>query len=279
MFPLPNEEDEGDWKIVLPSLGGINEGRVTTARRYIQGLFGKILDNTTINDEIKSICALRDKALSHHIFAQQVGREKWIYFFKGNPLEPQYHIRDDEPSRFGMDVPVRFIFRVLECISAGEFDGYHFVKVWLEPEEFDLDPQVRQESQAMLEGVKVAKIAAMSKQQIKSLEEGKGIIELKFDQSLNKINELTSDKGEAEIIASARSLTSNEVPEAKGFHWPTAKQFFSWPQLALAIITYLVTPSIMTGLNVYYPEPNSVAFACAIAVFFLTPIVRKLIGK
>lgn len=283
--PLPNEHDEGLWRIPLLQYG-MKEGKVCTARRYIQRNYADLIEASPPNDK-PSLMALRDKTLNKHIFAQRVGRDKNIYAFNLNPNDEQFHIRDDATSRFGTSVAIKHIIHIQDAKSAGKgSDGFNYFGVTLRPEGLVLTEEEREiiekentNTDIFLEGMKNVSLAATGKEEKKHLETRIGILETHLSKAYDKLNEGTSNQAESDLIASTTSLTHPEVQKPSGFHWPKATEFFTGWQVAIAIIAYLVTPNAMAAAGIVYPDPQTVAVGVAFFLFLAFPFVRKLIHR
>ena len=277
--PLPNEHDEGLWRIPLPQLGLMNEGKVCTGRRYVQSQFAKLIDNSP-STEVQGYINLREEILKNQIFAQRVGRDKYLYLFDQNPLDPQFHMRDDKPSRLGTTIPIRFLLHIQDCMSGGKGeDGFNYVKVKMKPETAKFSDDEREAFTLHLDTLKNLKLAATGKEEKKHLEARIGILETHLSKAYDKLNEGTSNQAESDLIASTTSLTHPEVPVPSRFHWPKATEFFTGWQVAIAIIAYLVTPNAMAAAGIVYPDPQTVAVGMAFFLFLAFPFLRKLIHR
>ena len=200
--PLPNEHDEGLWRIPLPQLGLMNEGKVCTARRYIQSQFSKLIDSAPM-PEVQAYVSLRESIMKSHLFAQKVGRDNFIYLFDQNPLDPQFHMRDDRVSRLGTTVPERFLIHIQDCMSKGKGeDGFNYVMVKLRSEEAKFTEEEREHFSLHLDALRNLKLAATGKEERKHLEDRIGILENHLTKAYNKQNETISDKAISDLIAS-----------------------------------------------------------------------------
>ena len=277
--PLPNEHDEGLWRIPLPQLGLMNEGKVCTGRRYVQSQFAKLIDNSP-SSEVQGYIKLREEILQSHAFAQRVGRDKYLYLFDQNPLDPQFHMRDDKLSRLGTTIPIRFLIHIQDCMSGGKGeDGFNYVKVKLKPEAAKFSDDEREAFALHLDTLKNLKLAATGKEEKKHLEDRIGILETHLSKAFEKLNIVTSNQAESDMIASVTSLTHPEAPVPSRFHWPKATEFFTGWQVAIAIIAYLVTPNIMSAAGIVYPDRQTVAVGMAFFLFLAFPFVRKLVHR
>jgi hypothetical protein len=255
----------------------MNEGKVCTARRYVQSQFAKLVDNSPTS-EVQGYINLREEILKSHIFAQRVGRDKYLYLFDLNPLDPQFHMRDDKPSRLGTTTPIRFLLHIQDCMSGGK-DGFNYIKVKLNPETAKFSDDEREAFALHLDTLKNLKLAATGKEEKKHLEDRIGILETHLSKAYDKLNEGTSNQAESDLIASTTSLTHPEVQAPSRFRWPKATEFFTGWQVAIAIIAYLVTPNIMSAAGIVYPDRQTVAVGMAFFLFLAFPFVRKLIHR
>jgi hypothetical protein len=277
--PLPNEHDEGLWRIPLAQLGLMNEGKVCTGRRYVQTQFAKLIDNSP-SSEVQGYIKLREEILKSHIFAQRVGRDKYLYLFDQNPLDPQFHMRDDKSTRLGTTVPIRYLLHIKDCMSGGRGeDGFNYVKVKLKSESAMFSDDEREAFTLHLDTLKNLKLAATGKEEKKHLDDRIGILETHLSKAYGKLNEGTSNQAESELIAATTSLTHPEVQPPSRFHWPKATEFFTGWQVAIAIIAYLVTPNAMAAAGIAYPDRQTVAVGMAFFLFLAFPFVRKLIHR
>jgi hypothetical protein len=279
LTPLPNEHDEGIWQIPLPQLGRMNEGRVTTARRTIQEHYAKLIDNASVADR-ENLIQKRDSTLKFHIFAQLVGRDKIIYLFDKNPLDPENHMRHDKSVKLGADIPVRFITNVKDCMSIGKGnDGFEYIGVKLGSEQSYFTPDEREQLGVELEALKVLKLAATNVEAIKHYKDLADDRETLISETLSNVREIASQRDTAKRALSQKSLLEPETPQVKaGFLRAVAKSW-GWYQVAVAALAYILTPNIMKALEISYPEPTTVALGVAIGAFFLAPFVRGLVKR
>jgi len=281
LLPLPNEQDEGEWRIPLPQLGyGVNDGRVTTARRYVEAYWAKLIENAPAKKQ-EALAKRRDQILKYHLFAQRVGRTKFLYMFDKNPLEARFHIREDKPVRFGADVPMRFIYTVQDCMTIGkDEDGFEHVGIKLSGETMKFTSDERKKFHADLEMNRFVKLAAMNVEAVKKEKDDKERYETLFNETLEDLAKKSGRVGNLSRALGNKDLMSTEPPPVKsGFTMPVVKQFFSWPQVAVALFTFLVVPNIMAQAQITYPDPQTVAVGLAFIAFAVTPFIRRLVGK
>jgi len=256
-LPLSNEQDEGEWRIPLPQLGVINEGRVTTARRYVQSLWSQLIDNTEATKRAPLI-KKRDTMLKYHLFAQKIGRGKILYLFDENPLDPQFHMREDRPVRFGSDIPIRFVYGIKDCISGGQSDGFEYIAVKLNPEESKITETERECFGIELEAVKALKLAASNQEAIKAVKDENENLQMHLHETQEALASERSEKERARRALGQKSLTVHEPMVQTKPYWRTvSKSFFSWPQVALALIVYLIVPNILSRTEITYPDPGT----------------------
>lgn len=277
--PLPNEHDEGIWQIPLPQLGHMNEGRVTTARRTIQEHYAKLIDNIGPADR-ESLIQKRDSTLKFHIFAQLVGRDKIIYLFDKNPLDPENHMRHDKSVKLGADIPVRFITNVKDCVSIGKGDdGFEYIGVKLGSEQSYFTSDERKKLGVELEALRVLKLAAINMEAIKHYKDLADDRETLIGETLSNVREIASERDTAKRGLSQKNLGEPEVPLVKGGFLRAVAKSWGWHQIAVAALAYILTPFIMKGLGLSYPETSTVAIGVAVLAFFVTPFVKGLIKK
>ena len=281
LLPLPKEQDEGEWRIPLPQLGyGVNDGRVTTARRYVEAYWAKLIENAPPKKQ-ETLAKRRDQILKYHLFAQRVGRDKFLYMFDENPLETRFHIREDKPVKFGADVPMRFIYTVQDCMTIGkDDDGFEHVGIKLNTETMKFTPDERRKFHADLELNKFVKLAALNVEAIKREKNDKERYETLFNETLADLAKKSGRVGTLGRALANKDLMGTETPAIKaGFPLPSAKEFFSWAQIAVALFTFLVVPNIMIQAQITYPDPQTVAVGLACIAFVVTPFVRRFVSK
>lgn len=273
-YALPNEEDLGIAKISLPQIGQpLNEGRICTARRYVQGLWAKLITNSDKeNHEI--LIEYRDAMLEKTLIAQRCGRDKKIYLFDENPIDAKYHVREDRHS----STPVRFI-PTQDSVSIGTLGGFEYIGARLNTELAKFGVEELSTYTVLLSGLKYLELAATGREQLKKVEERCGILQSHLDRSLEKINELTSKKGESDLIAGTTPLTQPNIPQVSGLRLPSVRQFFTWPQFAVLFGSILLVPNIMTAANIQFPDKFTVALVVGVIGYIALPFIRKLIGK
>lgn len=273
--PLPNEHDEGIWRMPLPQLGLINEGRVTTARRTIQGWWATLIDNADSNKR-PDLIALRDAQLKLHLFAQKVGRDKYIYAFDKNPLDPEQHIRQDKTVRFGSDLAVRFIYNVKDCMNLGKSeDGFEFIVVKLSTESSFFTSEEQNKFSQILEGLKFLRLAAINTEaskHYKDLADDRGTL---LEENYGVTRDVSSERDKAKRALSQKSLTEPETPTLKGGYLrAVAKGFFSGWQLFVTVSAYIITLNVAKYQQVEYPDPSTLAIIVAIFAFIVFPFIK-----
>jgi hypothetical protein len=272
-LPLSDEVDEGNWAVPLGSLGRLNEGRVTTARRTVQGKMSRMITAST-QAEQKDLITYRDTLLSYHLFAQRVRGKKVLYLFEGNPLDPRFFL----PGEKGQEM--RWIGPVQECRDYGHTsEGFDVIYAKLDEDTKAITTIESSTSAQIAEAVKIMELAAAGKEYQKKLEDRVGIVQTLLDKANERLNKLTGEKGESDIISSTTPLIGPPVQPQHFGILPSMKQFFTWTQLALALIAFLLTPNIMQAAGIVYPDKSTVAIGVAIAVFFVAPFIRKALGK
>ena len=221
--------------------------------------------------------------LKSHLYAQRVGRDKIIYMFDENPLEAQYHMREDLSQRFGPDIPARFVHSVRDCMSIGKWDGFEYIGVKLSPEEFKYTEDERKDFEANLQALRHLKLAATNVEAIKQHKDRGDSYKQLLESTSRDLAAMRSERERMRRALAAKGLGELGEPVIKQTTWRSVRsQFFTWQQLTVALIVYLVTPNIMQYSNVTYPDPSTVALAAlalAVAAFFSMPIVLGLIKR
>jgi hypothetical protein len=279
-LPLLDEEDEGIWRIPLPQLGKMNEGRVTTARRTFQAHFGKLIDTADPGEREKFV-KLRDLCMQFNWFAQRIGRSKVMYAFDKDPLQPSQHMRDDIAGRFGGDTPVRFVYNVKDCLNLGQGeDGFEYVGVKLGIETTHFTDDERSKYTLALDTMKVVQVAAANKESVKHFKQLADSREQLVQEQYEQNRKVASERDNAYSALSQKPLTAPDVELGRGgLVKAIAKNFFSWQQIALATFAYILIPNIMKYFSVSFPEPSTVSLLFAIIIFFLWPVVKGLFRK
>jgi hypothetical protein len=276
-YPLPNEEDLGIGMISLPQIGKLNEGRITTARRYWQEKYGQLISTADQVDH-KKIIALRDKVLSYHWIAQRVGRDKKMYIFDADPLDPKYHVRVDKGSK----TPVRWIGPVQDCETKEGPDGFQYIFAKLNTETKPFTEQERQDGLVVMEGAAYTPLAAESRGKIKFLEDRNKTVESQLNVEREKNAELSGKLDTALGALDQHSLARPESNKMPGRVMPKVKEWFGTPwQLVTAGIAYFVSPFIMTLVSNSIPPTSTAYVTLAITVlgFFFIPLIKKVFGK
>lgn len=278
-YPLPNEQDEGFWRIPLPQLGRMNEGRVTTARRYSQNLWSKVIENN-FQQNTQKLVEARDALLRRPTFAQKVGRDKVIYLFDQNPLDPQFHMREDKPTRFGTDIIVRFVYGVKDCKSLGTRDGFEFIGVKLSKETSAFQEEERALWGTFLEVQSYLRLAAVNLEALQQVKKENSSLRALYDETLGILAKERSELNIARRALGQKDLWTGEAPMPKTpFLQTVTKGFFTWIQLAITLLTYVVAYNAAKYYQVMYPDPATFSVILAVAAFFGYPIAKGLLQK
>lgn len=283
-YPLQNEQDEGIWRLPLPQLGRVNEGRVVTARRYLQGLWAATIEAAE-DDKRPGLIAERDSEMNYHWFAQKCGGKNILYCFDLNPLEPQFHMREDREGRFGGETAVRFVYGVKDSVERKEHDGFTVIGVKLTPEEAKLTQDERKNYDLRHEGVSYLRLAAENLGKIKFLAERlKSLDDLLHDER-KKHAETRSKLDRALSALEQKTLSTTGEAKVPGGFVQKVKEWFTWPQLITAAVAYFSSGPIIQwlsssqGLVIQPPITTYVTLMITIAGFFIIPVVKKVFGR
>lgn len=272
--PLPNEQDEGIWRIPLPQLGRITDGRVSTARNTIASWYARLIQNAP-KDEQELYIKARDSALENYWFAQKTGDGKYLFGFVGNPLDPSFHIRSDKPQRFGQDTPVRFVHSVQDCFSRGKKAGFEVVGVKLTKNTVSFTPEQRKRMELDLDGVKNVEIAGVNLERIKHYKELAESRDELNKKTLEEMRKISTERDNAYTALSQKNLGTPETPELRGGLWKAISQkFFTWKQLAATGLAFFIVPNMLIYAGVKIPDPNTMGFAAAVVTFILFPFIE-----
>jgi hypothetical protein len=279
-YPLPNEEDLGIAMICLPQLGvPVNEGRITTARRYWQEIYAKEIASAD-EAHLKQVITLRDDVLSHYPLAQRVGRSKKLYIFDADPMDAKNHVR--LPDRGGK-TPVRWIGPVKDCESFKGDGEFEFISAKLTMESSPFTEDQRRHEGIVLEGMAYSRDAASNLARMKFLEDRVKTLEGRDEELNSKLSKVSSEKDELLTGASIHSLLSREPLKPSHAFGPVAKQWFGdWKQVVLAAVGYLViAPLVISSFvaNATPPTTNYLTIGITIVSFFAMPIGKKLFGR
>lgn len=280
-YPLPNEQDEGIWRIPLPQLGIVNEGRTTTARRYLQSHWALAIESAEENNK-KALIAERDDQMNYHWFAQKCGNQNYLYCFDENPLDPQFHMREDRGGRFGGETPVRFIYGIRDSTARGEQDGFKLIGVKLSPEVFKFTEEERKWTDLRLEAAAFLRIASENLGKIKFLHERNKSLDSLLEEERGKHAETRSKLDRALSALEQKTLSVPEGIKVPGAFVQRLKEWFTWPQLLSAGGFYfIVSPLLMSAFfnTATPPTTTYITAGITIAGFFIIPVFRKIFGR
>ena len=277
-YPLPNEEDLGIGKISLPQLGKLNEGRITTARRYVQSLWAKLITSAE-KDAQENLIKLRDLMLSGFLIAQRAGRDKIIYVFDANPVDPQYHVREDHGRG---NTPIRWIGPVQDSLSLGSFDGFEFIHGKLKTEQFHFTEDERTKWTGILSALSFIRLAAENKGKLKSVEDRNKSLESLIEDERGKHATTRSKLDRALSALEQKTLSTTGEAKVPGGFGLKVKEWFTWPQLISAGAFYFVVSPLLMSMFFNDATPPTTTYITAgitIAGFFSIPVFRKVFGR
>jgi hypothetical protein len=280
-YPLANEEDCGVWKVPLPGMGReVQVGRVTTARNHFTALYSRDV-TAAKGDERDKKLAMRDEILNtKFLFAQRAGRGKIIYICDANPQDPAFHVREDTRG----NVQVSWI-PVQDCLSAGVgVDGFEYISLKLKTTKGSVTTftsEQREHEIVLAEALKYEKLSAHNTEQIKSKDEQISMLTEMSQKYLATINMIMAQKGVSDLIAGMKDMVTGETPAPlPSSRVPGIKEFFTWAQVGVSLISFVAVPYIMRAANIGPPaEPTVAALVVAFMAWVATPFIRKLIGK
>lgn len=281
-YALRNEEDEGDWTIPLAQLGIMNVGRVVTARRTLQSRWAKAIEATDDEAKKKALIAERDSEMEYHWFAQKSERGKVLYCFDKDPLEPQFHMRQDRGGRFGGETPGRFIQGIRDCVQCGEYDGFTVIGVKLSVEQSVLTEKERNNYELRLEGVSFLRLASENLGKIKWLNDRLKTLDILLDHERAEHAQARSKLDRAVSALEQKTLSTTGEARVPGTVVQKLKEWFTWPQLITAAAFYfIVSPLLMSVFFSSATPPTTTYITAFITVigFFIIPIFKKIFGR
>lgn len=275
-FALPGEEDEGTWKIGLPSLGRFNEGRVNPAYDYLQKQWSKLITNCAEPTEKENLITTRDEMMKkHYIHAQRSGRSKILYFFDQDPLLPQYHIRESVKGEL-----IKWIGPIQDAESEGEWKGWEVITVKLKTTNVSFTTEEREKLATFRSAAKFMALAATNVEALRHTKDERDRYKDLHAETLKDLAKERSEKDRAVRALALKSLTSptGEAPKT-GLMGAIAKSFFTGWQLFFTAIAFIITPSIVKWGGYTILDPTSVSIAASIIVFLAYPLVKGLMQR
>jgi hypothetical protein len=275
-LPLMNEQDLGIGKIWLEKMGRFREGRITTAKNTIAGLFTTILTNP--ESQPANAVGFRERMDKRYFLAMRDGREKLFLMFDANPMDERYCHREDR----GSGTPVFSIGPVQDCGSQGVYDKFEWIWVKLDKESKPFPPDVLPHLQVELETLKFMRQSATNISKLKVSEERNKALEEKSDRDNRLIAETTAKLDRALDMGKQQLLSQGPAGmKPPGTTIQSLKQWFSPWQFLIAVLAYLLAPWIIQTISPESSPPATSYLAIVIAVigFFLLPFAKKLFGR
>jgi len=275
-FPLSKEEDLGFGRIHLSQLGRFNEGRITTARNHFIENFSMALTKSP-SDKQDAVLQFRNRIFDKDwLLAQRCGRDKIIYLFDANPLDPKYCHREDR----GTETPIRQIGPVRDCGSVGSFRGFEYIFVKLDKDAVQFTAEERGLYQTLCEGLKYIRDAASNLERTKFVQDRNETLE---DQLIQEQRRNAKVSGELDTARSALAQQLLSEPGAVkigvGFG-PKAKALFGdFKQYIAAAIGYLVIAPVLIGNFAPETSPPATTYLTAgivVVCFFALPALRMI---
>ncbi len=277
-YPLANEEDLGIGKVSLPQLGRLNEGRLTTARRYVQGLWAKLITSAE-KDAQAGLIGLRDLMLSGFLIAQRVGREKIIYIFDADPMDPKYHVREDHGHG---NTAVRWIGPVQDSMSLGSFDGFEFIHGKLKTEQFHFSEDERSKWSTVLSALSFLRLAAENKGELKTVKDRNVSLEALLEDERKSHAKTRSKLDRSNSALEQKTLSTTGEAKISGAFSQKIKEWFSLYQLLSAGAFYFIVSPLLMSMFFNTATPPTTTYITAgitIAGFFSIPVFRKVFGR
>jgi hypothetical protein len=277
-YPLSKEEDLGFVRIHLPQLGRFNEGRATTARNHFIENFSTALTKSP-KDKQDYVLKFRDRIFDKDfMLAQRCGREKIIYLFDANPLDPKYCHREDK----GTETPIRQIGPVRDCGSVGSFRGFEYIFVKLDKDTAAFTDQQRELSMILSEGLKYIVDAASNLDRIKFLKDRVDVLQDQLVQEQKRLAEKSAELDMAKSALGQQLLSEPGVVKIGMGFGPKAKAWFGdWKQYLAAAIGYLIiSPFLISNFAADATPPATTYMTAGISVacFFALPVLKSIWG-
>ena len=278
-FPLSKEEDLGYGRIHLPQLGRFNEGRITTARNHFIENFSTALTKSPA-DKQDAVLQFRNRIFDKDwLLAQRCGRDKVIYLFDANPLDPKYCHREDK----GTETPIRQIGPVRDCGSVGSFRGFEYVFVKLDKDTAQFTAEQRELNQTLAEGMKYIEDAASNLERVKFLKDRVEMMEDQLEQEQRRVAAKSAELDTCKSALGQQQLSEpGQVKIGVGFG-PKAKALFGdFKQYVAAAIGYLVIAPVLIGNFAPETSPPATTYLTAgivVVCFFALPALRMIVDQ
>jgi len=274
-LPLPNERFVGHVTMWLPHGLGLLSGPMTTARMTMQRYFLTAIRSEKDENMRKVLIAIRNFVMQHQVFAIKNGNgEKKILLFDANPEDQKF--MDVDRERQGL-----LLHGVQDAHSEGVEGGFEFIGIKLNPELAEFNDVELERYQTAMQHIKYLKDAAMNKERIATLVDQLEAVERELAIERRDTAEIRSKYDRALNALDQKPLTVLEEPKLKPSIRELVKEWFSWPQIGVAAIAYLLAPNILTWAKIQLKEPDRTYAQLGIAVFgfFIIPIGRKIFGR
>lgn len=280
--PLPNEKYLGLWTIQLPGGLGVRVGHVTTAYKTVVGWLNKIVESETEEALKKSLLTVQNLFSKFYFVAQKVGRQVHIYLFDENPEDQKF--LDVDPAQDDSYILGRGI---QDAITVGEWNGFQFTGVKLDPSTKQLSSDERQKFEVVLEISKYVRDAARNTERIRYIRDERDDARLAFEKEVKDKAKIRSECDRAVSALGQKPLTQPEGVKVPGAWKAKVKEWFANPwQIAVALLFYfVVSPLLQSSLCSQFgwdlQPPMSHVFGAFIAVvgFFAIPFARKIFGR
>jgi|GEM_PF-3308346 len=275
-LPLQGERLIGEVSMWLPRGFGVLEGAMTTGRTTMERHWTDLIQNEGDENLRKIWSDNRDFVLQYaRVFAIKSGAEKKILLFDVNPEDQKF-----------MDVDKEGVFHlhgVQDARSVGEWDGFEYIGLKLNPETQAFSELETKAMTTALLNVKFLRDAATNKEKEHHLEERLDDKTRAHELTLKDLAETNSKLDRCQNALARHPLTQAKELKVKGDIKETVKSlFWSTPwQLATALIGYFIAPHLITWLKLELYPPEITYFTAFITAlgFFIIPIGKKLLGR
>lgn len=261
-MPLPNETDLGSYMIALPT--GVDEGRLTTARRSLESWFETAIANA--KDKMKEkIIEVRNEILKYNLYGWK-GDQKCILYSDADLT--------DEKQSFPLDRDTRLLKTPQEFINKGENSGFQFWFLRMYNPETRMTVEDREIHTVNGEAVKYIRRAALNTERESELLDEVDFFKSSLKATQKKLREATSKQVISDTAAAATTF-SGEKPKAKApWRFRMEEWFYSgwrivWSAGAGTVFYFI-------GRHFKLPVDPFILFGvAAVAVFLVYPYVSK----
>jgi hypothetical protein len=272
--PLPNERGLGWWILRVPTIGWL-DGYVCTAKTTVDRALRQIVESEsdkTVLDQAEDVKKILETC---YPLAQRVGRKVYLLLFDQNPQDQRF--MDADPDK----EDTYRIHGIQDMCSLGEWKGRHVVALKLNPETRTFTDDERKWVKSVGAFVKYLEDAAKNKLKLRELEDERNYFKESNEKKGKRIAEMRSDLDRGKSALGQKPLTVPESVKVPGAWREKMKEWFSWPQLLVAAIAYLLSPYILTWTGWNLTPPSTTYFAAFVTVvgFFLLPLAKKVFGR